>query len=405
MYSLNDLYELRSSQFCLQALASYEGPGYNFTGEALPTGPDAAIEIVDGTISAFLNGQPCPQDHGLCQITDNYDASILRSASKLAKRPGTRVIFVGRYVHSEPRWYDPMFVGYLLHIVSPNGKVRTSKYDLDVFDWDDVANGSSFDFASTKGSLHRNPAQSLFSVRRSAEEVLDLDNAIRTEAGEHYLDGVIYFPTKKIDWKSLPILIVRGIGLKGFENECLLASGDGDVNRAFAKYNMQLDAIKRLAASPDEFAHGLEDAYECLKLDATGLIAFGYQPQLDADLRAALTDSQFGHFRDAIRRRVEITESATFSELYDAGIIDNAVLELSIEEGSHFWNKEEVSSSPSQRQIRRTTKTFDLMFRRTASKFDARSVDKVPHEEGSTSHRYESEWSDWGNGRLARLLA
>jgi hypothetical protein len=402
MYDLDHVYRLQNESNIEEMLTPFYAIDY--LGEALPSGPDCAIEVVDGKIVAYLDGQLCPAGHGLLEVAEDFKVSILKHAAKLKGRHGAKVIFTGRWHHPEPS-FDQMAIMYLIHVVSKSGDVKTTKYELDVFDWDGSSNAQPFDVCIGFKTLQR----FIYGMRTCAERELELDTAVRSASGRHFLDGVIYFPVTGKGNLRPPVVVVKAVGIRALGNEISLKAGNETLNDAFARYTAALNDLKELAAAAPadgEVSDEIQASYVSVQEEAERLSGLRYELLLHSDLRSALADSQFGVFRGQIRRRDSVTEAISFTELHDLGVVDDVGFEILLENVT-----ETVKSSeglwievPKPSEVRYVTKVFDDNFRETASDFTVRRRDIGPDESLRVGRKYVSDWRDYGEDRKARIV-
>ena len=314
MYDVVETNRLITPELAVSMLQSLDHE-IEYRGESLPSGLDCSLEIAGKNIAIFVSGEPAPPEHPIVEVVANYRKSILKAAKKLTSSDTAKVVFTGRW-HDAEMEMDPMFIGYLVHVVDIKGYVATGRYELEVFDWDDSPNGRPIYLTLPRGGGE----DRLYWLRVTAEHHLKLDEAMRASSGQHMLDGMIFFPTSG-DGRA-PIVVVNCVGLNAFTNERLVKEGDQHFVKTLSGYDHALVALRLAANESRPSLHHLNATYLSAAAFADELAKTGYTASLTKDTRQAFAGTLLGIHGGAVVQRGTDLGDLTFYDLYELGLID-----------------------------------------------------------------------------------
>lgn len=371
-----------------------------YSAQQIEGGPDAAIEAADGNIHAFIDGCLCPSDHEFSTFVKKYEHALLRGASENMGSSDAKIVFLGKWSDVDTV-QTPRFIGYLVHVVSETGDVRTRRYLREFADWDDAPDdeeASDVVEKATSGKVF------LRTLRKHAEELILLDERQPAPTGRHYVDGVIYEPACLEDG-PLPFIVIKAIGITALANEEKLACGDELLNAAFVRYNADLDDFRGQAVADSAFgdpSDQLQRAYCALKRSADALGSLDYQLRLHEVARRALAGTPFGIFRDKVRRQDDLVEGMNFQELYDIRAIDRVTFEV-IDNGSPGPMEKDVKDI--EGKLYTYEWFFTERFRKEASGYVVQTVARATCESYGFCYNFVSDWRQSRPNRKGRMVA
>ncbi len=164
----------------------------DYEGQLIFSGPDASIEVEAGKIKGYINGQRSHPKGQLDALIEEHEDSLLRTADKLKQDGTVLVVFSGKWhhidFHSEPR-----FEGYLVHLVDGSGGVVTTRYQSEVFDWDEPGMNEGCGFTAF---LCGDPATDFESLNRHAKKKMaPFREKGFMENGLPAFDGILWYPS------------------------------------------------------------------------------------------------------------------------------------------------------------------------------------------------------------------
>lgn len=198
-----DIYTLTTGAFPARYHdgSQLEGPVYG--AQLMFTGPDAAIEVIGKKITAYMFGQPT-DNTAFVALIENYEASILKQARKLRTVPDDRVVFTGVWYHVD-FGEQPRFEPYVIHVVSSDGRVSTSRYKLEMFDYDYPGEG----FKGWLALEVTSPAAICSVLKSEAARISRVREMSHETAGFKPLQGVIWYPAEGNDEDDIPIIVSK----------------------------------------------------------------------------------------------------------------------------------------------------------------------------------------------------
>lgn len=206
MFEQSEVYRLNTDRFSTTyGQAAERLPARQYLGDLIAGGPDAAIEINNVLVTAFLDGRQtvCP---GFRDIVGRYNSELIVAAIQLHHGSSERVVITGKWVDLE-FGVTPYFDPYLVHVIGRNGEVRTTRYEFDIFPWDDL--GGRPTVAARLEKLDGKEA--LTALQDRTELKGDLDNSPAASKGVRDVEGIIWHPIGELA-SQLPIVINRAVG-------------------------------------------------------------------------------------------------------------------------------------------------------------------------------------------------
>lgn len=313
MYEKSQIYTLNSGCFPEGFdRAAVKSGGTTYHGQMMLTGPDAAIEIQGNTIRPYMYGAQTDNPRFLALI-ENYEESILRETGKLRKTEADVVVFTGVWHHVDFAM-EPRFEAYIVHVVSEDGAVRSTRYELETFDWDYPGEGF---FKYPKGK-ETTAEKTVRQLRFWTEARTAYDDAFPSSGGLKPIQGMMWFPAGKYA-DTAPIVVIRAIGLKAFleqlngnwpagSNEEIVQSGRVAFSQALAR-----------AKASGYLSDDLKQAHAHLEHHSEMLDK--HSPVYDPGwVLRELAVTQFGSSEGALVLRGEPRVAATVSEIANSSL-------------------------------------------------------------------------------------
>ena len=235
MYGPNEVYILSTGHFPNSFTNPANPTTFNYESQLLFNGPDAAIEISGGKVTAYMNGTVSNNEAFLAQV-DAYEHSILEGATRLRGSIDNKVVLAGVWYHVEFN-ERPRFEAYIVHVITPGGKVSSTPYREDLFDHDSPGEGMT----SGRRIIADDAAEAIDALEAYTEQLVKLDEQWPSNSGLKPIQGIIWFPVDP-SAEHAPIVVIRAMGWKAYarqgaarhddpvRSEMLLAlsNGEGD---------------------------------------------------------------------------------------------------------------------------------------------------------------------------------
>jgi len=203
MHQRTDLYTLTTGTFPARYYDGSQPEGPVYGAQLMFTGPDAAIEVLGEKITPYMFGKSSDSD-AFAELIENYRRSILKQASKLRKSPADRVVFTGVWHHVD-FCEEPRFEPYVIHVVSGDDQISTSRYKLEMFDYDYPGEGFKGMLA-----LKATSASAICDfLKTEAARISRAREMSHDSAGFKPLQGVIWYPAEDNDEDDLPIVVSK----------------------------------------------------------------------------------------------------------------------------------------------------------------------------------------------------
>ncbi len=371
-----DLYTLKTGAFPARYHdgSQVEGPVYG--AQLMFTGPDAAIEVIGKKIRPYMFGQPTDNVE-FVQLIENYERSILKHAGKLRKSPSDRVVFTGVWYHVD-FGEEPRFEPYVIHVVSNDGQVSTSRYKLEMFDYDYPGEG----FKGMLALEATSPGAICGFLKVEATRISRVREMSPETAGLKPLQGVIWYPAEDNDEDDLPIIVSRLFAVTASDQPPVY---DVDVFPGEARnpHRAELEAALIEGSARGELTSRLEAAFSTIFSDDLS----------EADERwvlRTLSYSRFGVYRGELVLREKKLGPITLSELANSSTAKGTWFQVRY--GDDIHEPLFASFDDDDRCGPRNEKVI-LEPRR------------VPVTDGELTFTLASEWTARGSGAKVRYLA
>lgn len=212
MYRPNEVYTLSTGNFPDTFVGSSQPTTFTYESQLLFNGPDAAIEIFEDKITAYMNGVVSENEAFLAHV-DAYEHSILEGATRLRGSIDNKVVLTGVWYHVE---YDerPRFEAYIVHVVTPDGKVKSRPYREELFDHDSPEEG----LVGGRKFVADDAAEAVDALGAYTEQLVKLDDQWPSNSGLKPVQGVIWFPVNASAGDA-PIVVIRALGWKAYARQ------------------------------------------------------------------------------------------------------------------------------------------------------------------------------------------
>ena len=212
MYGPNEVYILSTGHFPDSFTNPANPTTFNYESQLLFNGPDAAIEISGGKVTAYMNGTVSNNEAFLAHV-DAYEHSILEGAMRLRGSIDNKVVLTGVWYHVE---YDerPRFEAYIVHVVTPDGEVKSTPYREELFDHDSPEEG----LVGGREFVADDAAEAVDALGAYTEQLVKLDDQWPSNSGLKPVQGVIWFPVNASAGDA-PIVVIRAMGWKAYARQ------------------------------------------------------------------------------------------------------------------------------------------------------------------------------------------
>ncbi|NKK68504.1 hypothetical protein GFL88_34570 [Rhizobium leguminosarum bv. viciae] len=301
MTTPSDIYRLTTGAFPARYHdgTQLEGPVYG--AQLMFSGPDAAIEVVGKKITPYMFGHPT-DNTAFAALIENYESSILKQSRKLRKAPDDRVVFTGVWYHIDFS-VEPRFEPYVIHVVSNGGNVSTSRYMLEMFDYDYPGEG----FKGWLALEVTSPAAICNVLKSEAAKVSRVREMSHETAGFKPLQGAIWYPADDNDEEDLPIIVSKLFTVTASDQE--------------PDYDPDVFAPEASDPLREEFSEALTEASEKIQITsrlADAFKAIWAEKASDADrqwMLREMSQTVFGVFQGELVIRAERSGPITLTDL------------------------------------------------------------------------------------------
>jgi hypothetical protein len=263
MYGPNEVYTLSTGHFPDSFTNPANPTTFNYESQLLFNGPDAAIEISGGKVTAYMNGTVSNNEAFLAHV-DAYEHSILEGATRLRGSIDNKVVLAGVWYHVEFN-ERPRFEAYIVHVITPGGKVSSTPYREDLFDHDSPGEGMT----GGRRIIADDAAEAIDALEAYTEQLVKLDEQWPSNSGLKPIQGIIWFPVDP-SAEDAPIVVIRAMGWKAYarrgaeqpddlaRSAMLSALTNAEtVNIISAELSLAVKHVARQTTGPDEQAiHG-----------------------------------------------------------------------------------------------------------------------------------------------------
>jgi hypothetical protein len=252
-----------------------------FRGQLVFAGPDAAIEITDGFMSGFINGERAHPAGQVAALIDNYDLSIASGARSLSKADTKTVVLAGKWHHVKFD-VEPRFEAYLVHLIDASGGVQTRRYRSEIFDWDYPEMGDDGAFEVTFRGRH---SENIATLDALAIKEIDMRRCpFEAASGLPAIDGILWSDTKVDDLPMLTSMVkydenVQKAWPTTASPRRVATMGDGTIGsyfRAKSDFISQVDGYFR-GATVDRVTHRPPELTLNEALSSTDAVGYWFQ--------------------------------------------------------------------------------------------------------------------------------
>ena len=281
-------------------------------GILLPGGRDAAIEISDGRVQAFLDGRPVERG-AFADYVAGYQRPLLKLAAKRRHGSDDTVILAGRWTAAAYD-ADPFMETMLVHIVDADGTVSTALYEDEVFDSDAVG-------AGPRVGIKLLPSDNVMeSLIQMTEDEVGLLPRFRHADGKPWIDGILWVARGKC---PMPVIVVEAVGRDAFEHAerqrvRTFTANERAERTAFVycyqEFSDMLNASRELDCAPEALCR----SYSAVKASILALSNEDDRFKAERGLWPLLKSSAFGEFRGQLVPRVHRPTTMTLREIITA---------------------------------------------------------------------------------------
>jgi hypothetical protein len=209
MYGPNEVYTLSTGHFPDSFTEPANPTTFNYGSQLLFNGPDAAIEISGGKVTAYMHGTVSNNEAFLAHV-DAYEHSILKGVTRLRGSIDNKVVLAGVWYHVEFN-ERPRFEAYIVHVITPGGKVSSTPYREDLFDHDSPGEGMT----GGRRIIADDAAEAIDALEAYTEQLVKLDEQWPSNSGLKPIQGIIWFPVDS-SAEDAPIVVIRAMGWKAY---------------------------------------------------------------------------------------------------------------------------------------------------------------------------------------------